>query len=204
MSTFLNSDKPKGFKGKIVLNLMNVRNAGIANWGFKQIRISENDHCLDIGCGGGSNVKQLLNKVNNGNVIGLDYSQLSVDKSKQVNQLAIEEGRCQIIKGNVMDLSFLDQNFNLVVAFETIHFWPNLALAFQEIYQILSDGGTFMICQETNWTFQDERSFKLNRRITKNTPSEIEIVLKENGFTKIKIIREIRKGWLCITAQKIS
>ena len=38
--------------------------------------------CLDIGCGGGANVKKLLVKTPYGKVIGIDYSEVSVKCTK--------------------------------------------------------------------------------------------------------------------------
>ena len=66
-------------------------------WGFTHIEISNNDICLDIGCGGGANVKKLLAKTPYGKVTGIDYSDISVIKSPKINQAEIENKRCEIL-----------------------------------------------------------------------------------------------------------
>ena len=73
MSFFQNTCKPKGIGGRIMVGMMNTGHSAMAEWGFKHLKIAENDICLDIGCGGGANVKRLLNKATNGKVTGIDY-----------------------------------------------------------------------------------------------------------------------------------
>ena len=41
---------------------MNTGHSSMAEWGFTHIEIRNNYICLDIGCGGGANVKRLLAK----------------------------------------------------------------------------------------------------------------------------------------------
>ena len=61
---------------------------------------------LDCGCGGGANIKRLLKKCPEGIVKGIDYSPVSVEKSKKVNEAAIAEGRCAVLQGSVADMIF--------------------------------------------------------------------------------------------------
>ena len=46
---------------------------------------------LDCGCGGGANMKRLLKKCPQGIVKGIDYSPVSVEKSKKLNAKTIAE-----------------------------------------------------------------------------------------------------------------
>ena len=62
MSFFENTRKPVGFGGKIMVAMMNSGHGAMADWGFRFIRISENAAVLDCGCGGGANIKKLLEK----------------------------------------------------------------------------------------------------------------------------------------------
>ena len=65
-SFFQNTCKPKGIGGKIMVNMMNSGHSSMAEWGFTHIEIAENNICLDIGCGGGANVKKLLENSHHG------------------------------------------------------------------------------------------------------------------------------------------
>ena len=56
---------------------------------------------LDCGCGGGANIRRLLKKYPQAIIKGIDYSPVSVEKSKKVNETAIVEGRCTVLQGSV-------------------------------------------------------------------------------------------------------
>ena len=98
---FENTRKPTGFGGKVMLNMMNLFHAPLADWGMKFLPLSSNAKVLDCGCGGGANIKRLLKKCPEGIVKGIDYSPVSVEKSKKVNEAAIAEGRCTVLQGSV-------------------------------------------------------------------------------------------------------
>ena len=117
MSFFQNTCKPKGIGGKIMVNMMNTGHSSMAEWGFTHIEIRNNYICLDIGCGGGANVKKLLAKTPYGKVTGIDYSEISVIKSQKINKAEIENRRCEILQGNVMKLPFGNETFDIITAF---------------------------------------------------------------------------------------
>ena len=119
MAFFQNTRKPEGLGGKLMVTMMNHGHASLSAFGLQHIAIQENASCLDLGCGGGANVKKLLARSPQGHVTGLDYSEVSVAKSRKCNAAAIEAGRCEIVLGNVMDLPFPDDAFHVATAFET-------------------------------------------------------------------------------------
>lgn len=47
-----------------------------------------------------------------------------------------------------MQLPFEAERFDLVTAFETVYFWPDLPKSFREIRRVLRPGGTLLICNE--------------------------------------------------------
>ena len=75
MSFFQNTCKPKGLGGSLMVNMMNIGHSPMAEWGLKHIKINKNDISLDVGCGGGANIKKLLEKSPKGKVFGIDYSE---------------------------------------------------------------------------------------------------------------------------------
>ena len=48
------------------------------------------------------------------------------------------------------ELPFGAEQFEVVTAFETVYFWPELAQNFREVYRVLKPGGIFFICNEAN------------------------------------------------------
>ena len=86
MSFFENTRKPEGFGGKIMVAMMNVGHSAVARWGLRFLELAPDAKVLDCGCGGGANIRKLLKKCPQGIVKGIDYSPVSVEKSKKVNE----------------------------------------------------------------------------------------------------------------------
>ena len=106
MSFFENTRKPVGLGGKIMVAMMNLGHSPVARWGLRFLELVPDAKVLDCGCGGGANIKRLLKKCPEGIVKGIDYSPISVEKSKKVNEAAIAEGRCAVLQGSVADMIF--------------------------------------------------------------------------------------------------
>lgn len=202
MSFFQNTCKPEGIGGKIMVNMMNAGHSSMAEWGFTHMEIQSDNVCLDIGCGGGANVKKLLVKTPYGKVIGIDYSEVSVIKSSKINKAEIENKHCEILQGNVMKLPFRKETFDIITAFETIYFWPDINEAFKQVYRVLKVSGTFMICNESNGeNSKEEKWTKIIQGMKIYNSEQIKKSLEDAGFTDIKIHKN-KKGWLCVVCKK--
>ena len=140
MSFFENTRKPVGLGGKIMVAMMNLGHSPVARWGLHFLELTLDAKVLDCGCGGGANMKRLLKKCPQGIVKGIDYSPVSVEKTKKINEAAIAEGRCAVLQGSVADMMFADNWFDAVTAFETVYFWPDLPQCFREVYRVLKVG----------------------------------------------------------------
>ncbi len=185
-----------------MLSMMNVGHRALADWGLQFAEIAKDASILDCGCGGGANIRTMLKKCPNGEVKGVDYSPVSVEKAKKVNEDAILNGRCVILQGNVADLIFAANQFDLVTAFETVYFWPDLLQSFREIHRVLKPGGMFLICNECGG--DNEKDEKWTEKIDGMTiykDVQLKDMLEQAGFRNIQIQKR-EKGWLCITAQK--
>lgn len=202
MSFFQNTCKPKGLGGSIMVNMMNIGHSSMAEWGLTHINIEDNDIVLDIGCGGGANIKKMLEKSTKGKAVGIDYSEVSVRKSIKINKSAIEKKRCEILQGDVQGLPFDNAVFDLATAFETIYFWPDISQSFREVYRVLKEDGAFMICNESNGVNdKDKKWTEIIKGMKIYNSDQIEYSLKKAGFTHVKTDKN-DKGWLCMIAQK--
>lgn len=202
MSFFQNTQNPKGFSGKLMVNMMNIGHSSMAEWGFKHIQIPDKCISLDAGCGGGANIKRLLKMCPDGKVFGIDYSEVSVRKSEKVNKAEITSRRCEILQGNVHDLPFNSSFFDLVTAFETVYFWGDIDQSFRQIHRVLKKNGIFMICNESDGkNNKDNKWTDIIRGMKIYTSEELEYSLKKSGFNDIKTYSD-NKGWLCMVAKK--
>ena len=202
MSFFENTRKPDGIGGKIMVSVMNMGHKALADWGFQFLEIPDDGKVLDCGCGGGANIERMLREHPKTVVKGIDYSEVSVEKSRKVNQKEINTERCEILHASVMELPFKDEQFDLVTAFETVYFWPDLPKNFQEVYRVTKSGGMFFICNECNGdTDKDDKWTEKIPGMTIYRDSHLKKTLEEAGFSKVNIQKN-RKGWIAVTAQK--
>mgnify|MGYP003300919469 FL=1 len=208
----INARKPVGELGDKLLDRMNESHESLAQWGVSHLDITNDDVILDIGCGGGVNVERFL-KMTENKVYGLDYSEIAVEKSKKLNQDAIDEGRCEVIQGSVSELPFEDNTFDIVTGFETVYFWPDFVNDCKEVRRVLKDDGIMFICNEAIPDEEDERQKELIDLLDMKIFSEDEFdeYLREAGFSDIicfsksgpdSVDRELVTGWLCVIARK--
>lgn len=69
---FNNLKKPKGFWGRVILREMNKRHTLLSEWGMSNIAWNKEWNVLDIGCGGGANLTQLMRRCPQGKAYGID------------------------------------------------------------------------------------------------------------------------------------
>ena len=86
MSFTDNFGNPKGLLGRMMLVSMDKEHLPMAQWALEHIRIPENGKVADLGCGGGYNIKRMLEMSAKAKFIGLDISDESVKKAKKVNR----------------------------------------------------------------------------------------------------------------------
>ena len=202
MSFFENTKKPEGLGGKIMVAMMNSGHSKLADWGMSFLGLSTDAAVLDCGCGGGANLRKLLKRCPNGTVTGIDYSSVSVEKSKKLNAKTISEGRCCVLETSVAVLPFEDNKFDVVTAFETVYFWPGLVDCFREVYRVTKTGGILLICNEANGdNDKNEKWTQLIDGMTIYRDAQLKTALREAGFTNIQIHKN-KKDWLCVTGQK--
>ena len=117
---------------------------------IERLNIGNDAHVLDVGTSTGTNLR-VLNKSGFNNIVGVDCSDIAIAYCKE-KQLGI------VKKGDVCDLPFEDEYFQLVLATDIIEHIDDDGLALDEIYRVLAPGGyaivtvpTFMVL----WGLQD-------------------------------------------------
>ena len=203
MGFFENTRKPQGFGGRIMVKMMNSGHSKLAKWGFAKIDAKSDAKVLDIGCGGGANIANWLRKCASGHVTGIDYSKVSVEESGKLNAIAIKQGKCDIVYGDVSSMPFDDEAFDCVSAFETVYFWEDLEKCFAEVHRVMKSGGTFLICNESDGTnSKDEKWAKKIGGMKIYNEMQLRTMLEKVGFCDIKTFVDAKKHWLCIVANK--
>jgi ubiquinone/menaquinone biosynthesis C-methylase UbiE len=189
--------KPTGLIGKIIGRLMNKLHTSMYTDYFITKDIPDNFRILDIGCGGGKFLNYLSQRSDRFNLWGIDHSKEMIDLSSQLNSEDVKKGRLKLVCGSVSKIEIENNSIDLVTAFETIQFWPDIDTALSEIFRILDKGGRFLIINRypkagTKWwnlaKIKSEKDYK----------TKLEIA----GFIDISIDLNFKNGWIIVEGVK--
>lgn len=192
---------PMGREGKLVATMMNKHHESLTLWGLSKVAIKPDFVMLDVGCGGGKTVSKLAQLAPQGKVYGIDYSIDMVKFSKKINKTLIAQNRVEILKASVENMSFKDDFFDLITAFETVYFWCNLQVAYKEIRRVLKPRRKLLLVNELMYGVTPAKIIEETH--VKLYPLEkIKGLLKMAGFADVQIFIEPDSPWNTIIAQK--
>ena len=201
-----NARKPVGELGHQILDRMNKSHEAMAQWGVSHFEIKEDSKILDIGCGGGRNIQRFAEQISeNGRVVGIDYSEVSVEKSIELNKESIDKGIVNILQGSVSEMPFYDETFDIATAFETIYFWPDFINDLKEVNRVLKEEGFIFICNEAVYREGEMDKYDdLVELLDMKIYSEyvLEKSLINAGFNDFKAFLNDENEWICIIAKK--
>ncbi len=190
---------PSGIVGRVMGNIMNMDLGNLHKKGLEYIDIKPDYKVLDIGCGGGKVAKLLAERATKGKVYGLDHSDEMVKLAKKLNNEYIHKDRVEITRGNVSELPFEDETFDLVTVFENIQFWNEHVNNVREIKRVLKPGGKILVVNrhpEKNKV--DKYSF-----LKLKTPGEYWSLVIDAGFTNVTVELNQKPTWIALTAEKV-
>ena len=186
-SFFNQCARPEGSLGRAMLCFMNYTHAPLTNWGLKLVNVQDGWTMLDVGCGGGFTIRRLLKRSKDAQVYGIDISEESVTKARQVNAEILDK-QVYVTQGSAEQLPYNDEMFDLVTAVETVYFWPNLPDCLQEVRRVLKPGGKFAIMVEV--VDSDSKWTSIVDGMTAYTPEQLKTLLEDAGFIQTEIHRK--------------
>lgn len=186
-SFFNQCARPEGSLGRAMLCFMNYTHAPLTNWGLKLVNVQDGWTMLDVGCGGGFTIRRLLKRSKDAQVYGIDISEESVTKARQVNAEVLDK-QVYVTQGSAEQLPYNDEMFDLVTAVETVYFWPNLPDCLQEVRRVLKPGGKFAIMVEV--VDSDSKWTSIVDGMTAYTPELLKTLLDDAGFIQTEIHRK--------------
>ena len=202
-----NARKPVGELGHQILDRMNKSHESMARWGVSHFEIKEDDRILDIGCGGGKNIQRFAEQISdNGRVVGIDYSEVSVEKSIELNRKSIEKGNVNVLQASVSDMPFYDETFDIVTGFETIYFWPDFISDLREVNRVLKPNGLVFFCNEAVYREGEmEKYDDLVELLDMKIYSEdvLRQSLEKTGFKDFQAYVDDDHDWICVMARKM-
>ena len=201
----VNARKPVGELGHQILDRMNKSHENMAQWGISHFDIKEDDLILDIGCGGGRNLERFATQITTGKVVGLDYSEVSVEKSIKLNKKSVDEGKVEVIQGSVSEMPFEDNTFDIITGFETIYFWPDFINDLKEVNRVLKKDGLLFFCNEAVYREGEMDKYDdLVELLDMKIYSEdvLKESLQKTGFKDFEAYTDDENDWICIIAKK--
>jgi ubiquinone/menaquinone biosynthesis C-methylase UbiE len=199
-----NPEKPQGADGYALLERMNAgHHEMLANWGLSYLSLADDARVLDCGCGGGANLLRLLATAPAGKVCGIDYSDVSVNLSRETCAAQIQAGQVEVVQGDVGALPFDDGTFDAATAFETVYFWPDFAGALAQIKRVLKPGGVLFICNESDGSSEKDQAIAEQIDVmTLYTPAQLKDAVREAGFANLRVMHDRTRGYVCVLAEK--
>ena len=189
--------KPTGYIGKIIGKLMNMMHTNLYIDYFKNDLPSDKSKILDIGCGGGKFIKFLSDSNDTYKLFGLDHSPEMIELSKKINKEAIDNKQVTIIQGSIANILVKKASYDLITAFETIQFWPDIEKAFIEVERLLNIGGSFLIINR-----YPKPGSKWWKMANIKNDQEYIAMLEKAGLGEVTIDLNFKKGWIIVRATK--
>lgn len=150
--------------------------------------IKERDFILDIGCGNGSYLSDIKNKIKNSSCFGIEISKDAINLCK--------DKRIKLVLGDMEDIPFEDEKFDKVFSLGVIEHTNNTQKVIKEIARVTKPDGIILITIPNKFSFF---------HITKNYKMLIGTwdIGIEKSFTIHQLSKLLKKEGLTLTYAEI-
>lgn len=174
---------PRGVLGMYIGEKMVKQHGPETLWTIELLKLQQDEHILELGCGAGYAMKLLLEQSAVSQIVGLDISQPVLRSSTIRNRDALRKGRAKLVQSDVSCLDFQDGSFTKVFSIHSIYFWEDMPKTISEIYRVLKPKGTTIL------TFCDGKNGETSNDIKDIIEQQVIPIMCNNGFKNIEILR---------------
>jgi len=197
--------KPSGWLGHLMGPLMNWRHQPLSRWTIELMDIQPDSCILDIGCGGGLTIKEMVRIATGGFIAGVDYSDIMVQQALKRNAADVSARRVVVKKGDIANLPFEDASFDRACTVESFNYWPEPVAGLKEVHRVLKDGG--LVAVTTAWSKEMDNHPKYAVMAEKMqfplySGADMVAMLTAAGFSKVHFRLKDGRGWLCAVGFK--
>jgi cyclopropane fatty-acyl-phospholipid synthase-like methyltransferase len=162
------------------------------SWAVELLQVQPDDHILEIGCGHGSAIALVCEKLADGKITAIDRSKTMIEVARKKNSACIEATRAELIASALHQADFGASSFNKVFAINVNVFWMKPTKELAVLRERIAPGGSlFLIYQAPS----DQKTQEIIPRLQAN--------LRENGFTNLEVINRMFPSGavVCVTAK---
>jgi SAM-dependent methyltransferase len=147
-------------------------------WVVSLLDVQPADRVLEIGFGPGVAIAELV-RAGAGQVYGIDHSGVMLRQACRRNAAAIRAGRVTLVNASADQLpAALDESFDVILAVNSLGFWPAPAERLAELRRRLAPGGRIAIVSQP-------RCHGATAGTSRGAADEIEGLLRGAGFTQV-------------------
>lgn len=183
---------PRGIIGEITTKIWSSYFEDLSKWTISNTEMGDATNILDIGYGGGSNVKNLVELNKNVTIYGVDISKESYKTATNLNKKAINNGKVKLSIQDVALMNYPADFFDIVYAIQTHMYWDNPRKGFEEIYRVMSNEAVFILSSE-----KDKIEYHMDEY---KTTASLTALLKEIGFREV--VEKEKGNWFLYTVRK--
>jgi len=170
---------PSGFVGSVVTKIWSNYFRDLSEWTLASVDLDEQHTILDVGFGGGTNIKYIKEHNNDSMVYGIDISDEAVKTATDLNRKYVDLGEVKLTIDDVAYMQFEDELFDLIVATQTHIYWGELEKGLSECLRTLKHNGTLLITSEIDKIDYHLPEYK--------NPNDFISLLNATGFTDVNV-----------------
>jgi ubiquinone/menaquinone biosynthesis C-methylase UbiE len=143
-----------GWGGRIMATVMATGNADMENAAVELVNPMSDANVVMIGCGPGVGVVAAARRASNGLVIGLDPSEVMVERTRTRCRRARVEHITRVERAAAELIPLPERSQDAVVSVNNIQLWSDRAAGLDECVRVLVPGGALVVLLHT-WAMPD-------------------------------------------------
>ena len=143
-----------GWGGRIMATVMATGNADTESKAVELENLGPDAKVLMIGCGPGVGVVAAARRASNGLVIGLDPSEVMVERTRARCRRVRVEHLTRVERAAAESIPLPDRSQDVVVSVNNIQLWSDRAVGLDECVRVLVPGGALVVLLHT-WAMPD-------------------------------------------------
>jgi ubiquinone/menaquinone biosynthesis C-methylase UbiE len=142
--------RPRGLLGRLAGRIMASRGSNLARnqWAVELLEVRPDDRVLEVGFGPGVAVELLAARATEGQVWGLDHSELMVRRATKRNQRDVETGRVKLVAASVLDPPRFEAPFDKALDINGVQFWSDPVQGLVNLRDCLESGGRMVVIHQ--------------------------------------------------------